>query len=198
MSRKNPWFDSYAERARQEGYPARSVYKLTEMDKRFRLLRPGDRVLDLGCAPGSWLLYAARRVGPKGRAVGLDRNPVSVTLPKNAESFAADVFALSPEERERLRGPFDVVLSDMAPDTTGNKDVDALRSAGLCEMALSLAILLLGSEGIFVCKIFQGEGFDSFLAAVKKNFAGVRLAKPAACRRESREIYVVATKKKNG
>ena len=194
---KNPWFDHYAERAKKEGYPARSVYKLEEIHKRFRLFRQEMSVLDLGCAPGSWLLYAARQVGGKGRAVGLDRNPVAIALPKNARSMAVDIFELSEHDRELLGGGYDVVLSDMAPDTTGFRDVDAIRSAALCEAALNLACEVLKPGGGFVCKIFQGEGFDAFFRLVKNRFSGARLFKPEACRKESREIYIIASGKKS-
>ena len=194
---KNPWFDHYAERAKKEGYPARSVYKLEEIHKRFRLFKQGMRVLDLGCAPGSWLLYAARQVGGKGQVIGLDRNPVSIALPKNARSMAVDIFELSETGREELGADYDVALSDMAPDTTGFRDVDAIRSAALCDEALNLVCGLLKPGGAFVCKIFQGEGFDPLFASVKKRFSGARLFKPEACRKESREIYIIATGKKS-
>src|SRR5687768_5337254 len=109
--------DHYARRAKKEGRPARSVYKLEEIDGRWRLLRRGDRVLDLGCAPGSWMQYAAERVGPGGRVVGYDLAPVTIRLPPQAEAHVADVFALDPAG---LGGPFDVVVSDMAPSTMGD------------------------------------------------------------------------------
>lgn len=194
---KNPWFDHYAERAKKEGYPARSVYKLEEIHKRFRLFRQGMKVLDLGCAPGSWLMYAARQVGGAGSVTGLDRNPVSIALPKNARSMAVDIFELSEKDRGFLGEGFDVALSDMAPDTTGFRDVDAIRSAALSEVALNFSCEVLKPGGSFVCKIFQGEGFDAFFLSVKKRFSSARLFKPVACRKESREIYIIAIGKKS-
>ncbi|MBU0517214.1 MAG: RlmE family RNA methyltransferase [Proteobacteria bacterium] len=159
------------------------------MDRRHSLLRPGDRVLDLGCHPGSWLKYAADRVGRRGRVIGVDLEPTPAAA-ANVRTVAADVFALEPESL----GPdeFDVVLSDMAPSTIGHAFTDAARSAALAERALELALRLLKPGGRFVAKIFLGEGEARLRDLVRGHFGRVKFAKPTAVRRRSREVYLIA------
>jgi 23S rRNA (uridine2552-2'-O)-methyltransferase len=183
--------DHYATRARREGFAARSAYKLEEIDRRRRLLRPGQRVLDLGCAPGSWLQYAARRVGPSGQVLGVDLEPVGLALPPQVRVITADVLALSGEELLGEGPPFDLVLSDMAPRTSGIKGADAARSAGLARRALALAASLLRPGGALLVKVFQGAE----LPALRKEFAAaferVSLEKPKASRAESVEVFLL-------
>ncbi len=192
---KNPWADHLTRKARKEKYPARSVYKLEEVQKKHRLIRPGDRVLDLGCAPGSWLMYAAREA-KGGEAVGIDLKPVTAGLPANARALTGD--ALDPDAGAlgKIDGLFDVVLSDMAPATTGRKEVDAARSFALCMAALSIARRRLREGGRFCCKIFTGEDFETFAEAVKAAFRQTRIYKPKSSRKASKEIYIIATGKK--
>lgn len=190
MGRSNPYTaDRFSRRAKAEGYAARSVYKLQEMDRRHALLRPGDRVLDLGCHPGSWLEYAAQRVGPRGQVVGVDLEPTPAAA-ANVRTVAADVFDLDPESL----GPdaFDVVLSDMAPSTIGHAFTDAARSAALAERALELALRVLKPGGRFVAKIFLGEGEARLRDQVRGHFNRVKFAKPEAVRQRSREVYLIA------
>jgi 23S rRNA (uridine2552-2'-O)-methyltransferase len=125
---RNRWEDHYTRKARKENFPARSVYKLQEMQKRYRLIHPGNRVLDLGCAPGSWLKYAAQITGPRGYVLGLDLKPVNLKLPGHAQAIVADIFDLSDDVTQMLQRRFHCILSDMAPATTGHRDVDAARS----------------------------------------------------------------------
>lgn len=187
--------DHLSKKAKVDKYPARSVYKLQEIQKKFNILKKGDAVLDLGCCPGSWLLYAADVVGPSGSAVGFDLNPVTVALPPQASAHVADIF-----DRDLLsfapQGGWNVVLSDMAPSTTGNKNTDAARSFNLAEAALNLAGQHLCVGGSFVCKIFQGEDFQNFTNMVKNMFKQGKIFKPDACRSDSRETYVVGINKK--
>jgi len=190
LGRSNPYTaDRFSRRAKAEGYAARSVYKLQEMDRRHSLLRPGDRVLDLGCHPGSWLEYAADRVGPRGQVVGVDLQPTTAAA-ANVQTVAADVFDLEPESL----GPdaFDVVLSDMAPSTIGHAFTDAARSAALAERALELALLVLKPGGRFVAQIFLGEGEARLRDQVRSHFNRVKFAKPEAVRQRSREVYLIA------
>lgn len=187
--------DHFSRQAKADKFPARSVYKLQEIQKKFKIIKKGDAVLDLGCCPGSWLLYAAKEVGPTGSAVGLDLNPVTEALPPQASAHVADIFdfdiaSLAPESS------WDVVLSDMAPNTSGNKNTDAARSFNLAEAALRLAGQHLRVGGNFACKIFQGEDFQNFTNMVKKMFAQCKIFKPDACRSESRETYVIGIDKK--
>jgi len=190
----NRWEDHYTRKARQEKYPARSVYKLKEIQARFRLMRAGDRVLDLGCAPGSWLLYAAEVVGTGGMALGIDLQPVALHLPVQARAMVGDV--LHGETLPGIDGErFTVLLSDMAPATSGNRVVDHARSLDLCEAALLLAERLLCPGGFFVCKIFQGEDFGAFTARVRAQFRSLQLFKPKSSRKASREIFVIGMDK---
>ena len=195
-SKHKKWADHYTRRAQKEHYPARSVYKLQELQKRFNLVRSGDRVLDLGCAPGSWTLYAAKLVGKNGRVIGIDKQAVKERLPNNVETTVGDIFRLEADGSPILEQQFDVVLSDMAPSTTGRKDVDAARSADLCRAALSLAETLLSTGGNFCCKIFTGEDAKPFSETVKSSFRQVRLFKPQSSRKASKEVFVVGLGKK--
>ncbi|MGD9010569.1 MAG: RlmE family RNA methyltransferase, partial [Desulfobacteraceae bacterium] len=127
-SKKNRWQDHYSRKAQKEKFAARSVYKLAEIQQKHHLIRKGDRVLDLGCAPGSWLQYAAQQIGPGGQVVGVDLKPVTIHLPDTVQVITGDIDALFQKGDERLEAGFKVVLSDMAPATTGNKHADAARS----------------------------------------------------------------------
>lgn len=181
--------DSYGRRAKREGYAARSVYKLEEIDEKVGLLRRGARVLDLGAYPGSWTAYAAERVQREGKVVGIDLQPFRGALPPNAEMRQGDVFAL---DVAALGGPgsFDVVMSDMAPATSGHRFTDQARSFELFMRALSIASEVLAPGGAFVAKLFQGGDFDEARRAVAERFETVKLVKPKATRSESIELFV--------
>ena len=197
-SRQQP--DYYAKKARQDNFPARSVYKLQEIQKKNRLIQKGSRVLDLGCAPGSWLKYAAELTGDRGRVVGIDQKPVTETLPAHVQVLTEDVMALAADPDKcasLLGGQADVVLSDMAPATSGKKDVDAARSYHLSRAALDIAGRVLAPGGAFVCKIFQGEDFESYIQSVKSVFHSYKIYKPRSTRKESRETYVIGVRKKH-
>ena len=191
--KKRRWQDHYSEQARKEKYPARSVYKLKEAQKKFRLIKTGDRVLDLGCSPGSWLLYAAELTGKQGRVLGIDLQSVTCQLPPQAETLKADVLSVDRVwfEKQDLLNGFDVVLSDMAPATSGNKMRDAIRSYQLCQAALNVAEMALKPGGSFMCKIFQGQEFKKFSEAVKSRFRNHRIFKPRSSRKESKEIFIL-------
>ncbi|MEE8541452.1 MAG: RlmE family RNA methyltransferase, partial [Desulfobacterales bacterium] len=126
--KRNRWDDHYSITARRERFPARSVYKLKEIQKKYRIIQPGHKVLDLGCSPGSWLLYAASQAGPGGEVIGFDLKPVSIQVPPNVSIHTGDILSLDQTFRDLIGNGFNVTLSDMAPDTTGNKNVDAARS----------------------------------------------------------------------
>ena len=187
----DPWHDYYAKRAREEGYPARSVYKLKEIQKRFGILRKGSRVLDLGCCPGAWLLFALSVVGDRGFVVGVDIIPLTLQLPSNVRFVQHDVLAWDESLLEAVGTNFQIVLSDMSPSTTGNKFVDAQRSLQLSESALAISARVLRPEGTFVCKIFQGSDLKNFSDKVKRSFGRVTHFKPKSSRKASKEIYVV-------
>lgn len=189
--------DPYVAMAKQEGYRARSAFKLIELDDKFRFLSAGKRVVDLGAAPGGWTQIAVKRVKSTPEnpmVVGLDlleMAPIAgakTTQLDFLDDSAPDVL------KEMLGGhKADVVLSDMAPNTTGMKDIDHLRIMGLLETAYAFACEILNPDGAFIAKIFQGGTEQNLLAEMKRNFTSVKHAKPPASRKESSEFYVVAT-----
>ncbi|MBL8605048.1 MAG: RlmE family RNA methyltransferase [Myxococcales bacterium] len=188
--------DRFTAKAHAEGYPARSVYKLEEIDRRCNtLVRQGMRVLDLGAAPGSWTRYVANKVGPRGKVVALDLNPLKVATPPYVTRLELDIFKTPVGEMAAL-GPFDLVLSDMAPHTSGMKEADAWRSVELVERAAEIAEAALVPGGAFVAKIFQGVGFEEIRNRLRLQYGTLRLLKPEASRRESVEIFLVGLSKK--
>ena len=182
--------DAYFRKARNEGFAARAVYKLEDIDRQLRLFRPGARVLDLGCRPGSWMQYALKVVGPYGKVVGVDRLPLPSPV-AGAQVIVADIFTLSDDELLCGLAAYDVVLSDMAPDTTGIRATDQARSANLVTEALARAERLLAPLGAFVAKVFQSPDVDGLRKRMGQRFGEVRLLKPEASRRQSTEIYLV-------
>jgi len=182
--------DHFHQRAQRAGFRARAVFKLEEIDRTNRLLQSGQRVLDLGCAPGSWLQYASSKVGPRGHLVGIDRAEILGIA--NARLLVGDVLTVTPDELLGELSAFDVVLSDMAPDTTGIRHVDQARSEALFERALEVARLTLAPGGHFVGKLFQGPEFKRLIDACRGAFASVKIEKPASSRAFSIEQYVVA------
>jgi 23S rRNA (uridine2552-2'-O)-methyltransferase len=193
---KNKWQDHYSRRAKKEKFAARSVYKLAEIQKKHALIKKGDRVLDLGCAPGSWLQFAAQQTGERGRVVGVDLKPVTIALPSHVHVLTGDIDDLFQDESRPLGSSFKVVLSDMAPTTTGNKHADAVRSFVLCETALEVTREMLVPGGHFVCKIFQGEDFKAFCDMVKARFGRMHIFKPQSSRKGSKEIFIIGLDKK--
>lgn len=185
--------DPYVAAARAAGYRSRAAFKLVELDEKFRLLKPGGRVVDLGCAPGGWVQVALRAVGDRGQVVGLDLLPVD---PVPGATILQGDFQDAEVEKAveaALGGQADLVLSDMAPNTTGHAATDHLRIMGLAELALDFALRVLAPGGGFVAKVFQGGSEKAFLDTLKARFATVRHAKPPASRKDSAELYVVAT-----
>ncbi len=185
--------DHYFLKAKNENYPARSVYKLKELNKKFKLFKKGMKVLDLGAAPGSWSLGAAEYVGPQGLVVACDIQTTETHFPRNVIFHQEDVFNRSAEFEEVLQkyAPFDCVMSDMAPATTGTRFTDQARSFDLCLEAFEVAKKYLKPQGIFICKIFMGPDFQVLAKELKPHFASVRNFKPASSRAESKEIFTV-------
>ena len=186
--------DKYFKRAKKENYAARSVYKLKEMDKRFNLFRKGQTVLDLGAAPGSWTQFAGERVGPEGRVLGVDIQETKHSFPGNIVFLQADVFSDSPELLEAMAPlvPFDLVISDMAPKTTGIKFADQANSLELCERAFEVAAKHLKRGGHFVVKIFESGDTKDYADSLRQSFGKVKYFKPYSSRSESKEIFIVA------
>jgi len=198
MFRKNKPREYYTVKAREEGYPARSVYKLKEIDEKYHIFRKGDKVLDLGCAPGSWLIYIAKKIRNQGKVIGLDiKNIKKINGFDNIFFAKVDILRAKKEEFEKINKKFglkdyNVIVSDLAPKTCGIKFVDSAKSYELSKKALDIAKIFLVDEGNFVCKIFEGEMTNNFLEETKKNFKFVKKFRPKAIRKRSKEIYIVA------
>jgi 23S rRNA (uridine2552-2'-O)-methyltransferase len=187
--------DPYVAEARRLGYRSRAAFKLIELDDRFRLLLPGRRVVDLGCAPGGWTQVAVSRSGAgtgRGKVLGIDIAETAAIA--GATILRADIFdpGLASAIRIQLGELADVVLSDMAPSTTGHASTDHLRIVALAEAAFAVAADILKTGGSFVVKVFQGGAEGALLAELKQSFAELRHAKPPASRAQSAETYVVA------
>jgi len=185
--------DPYVRAAQASGYRSRAAFKLLEIDDKVRLLKPGARVVDLGAAPGGWTQVSLERIAPGGRVVALDllaMDPVSgaIVLQGDFQDAAAEQAVLA-----ALAGQADLVLSDMAPNTTGHNATDHLRIMALAELALDFAVRVLAPGGGFVTKVFQGGTEKALLEQLKLRFAVVRHIKPPASRKDSSELYVVAT-----
>jgi 23S rRNA (uridine2552-2'-O)-methyltransferase len=189
MTRAQP--DAFYRRAKKEGYAARSVYKLAEMDRRYQLLRRGQAVLDLGCHPGSWLQYAAQKVGPRGLVVGVDMQPLAFQLPANARFVQADLLEINPIDLRPFAPEYDLVLSDAAPRTTGVTHADVAQSLGLAAKALELARGLLKPRGTLVVKVYYGTEADGLIKEIKAAFEMGKGYKPSATKAGSKETYIL-------
>ncbi|NUO47470.1 MAG: RlmE family RNA methyltransferase [Polyangiaceae bacterium] len=194
---KNPYRkpDVHTRAAKQQGFPARSVFKLEEIDKRVRLLKPGMRVLDLGAAPGSWSMYAAGVIGKSGRLLAIDLDPITVSLGPSATFFQGDAFDVTSEVFAE-HGPFDVVLSDMAPRTSGSRDADQFKSYELVMRALDVARAHGKPGSSFVAKIFMSPDYEKARASVRETYEEVRTLRPETVRKNSFEVFLVALKKR--
>ena len=184
--------DHYFLRAKQEEYPARSVYKLQEIEKRFHIFSAGQKVLDLGAAPGSWSLYAAKKI-KDGKVLSVDLQTTETSFPANIEYIQQDVFSDSEELQALLDKyiPFDVIISDMAPKTSGIKFSDQAFSLELCERAFELARKHLKVKGHFVVKIFEGPDVRGYVDSLRPFFSSVKIFKPKSSRPESKETFII-------
>jgi 23S rRNA (uridine2552-2'-O)-methyltransferase len=193
--------DEYVQRAQREGWRSRAVYKLEELDQKYRLIKPGMTIVDLGAAPGGWSQYAAKVVGRNGQIFALDILPME---PLSDVRFLQGDFreeAVLERFRAELAGsdgvrPIDLVMSDMAPNISGVGAVDQPRAMYLVELAVEFARAHLRPGGTFICKVFQGEGFDSLVRQLRQEFARVVVRKPKASRPRSSEVYLVASDRK--
>lgn len=187
--------DYYYKKAKKDKYPARSVYKLEEAQAKYKIIKRGDSVLDLGCYPGSWSIYASELAGPKGVVVGVDLQQAD----QAGRADGAPIHWLCQDITEpefipmvrKIRPSFRVLISDMAPRTTGNKWADAQQSLNLVYTSLEIAEELLLENGNYICKVFQGEDFPKFVEEIKKRFTMAKVLKPKSSRIESREVFVL-------
>jgi 23S rRNA (uridine2552-2'-O)-methyltransferase len=185
--------DFYARKAKQENFAARSVYKLEAIDQKFKLLKQGQELLDLGCSPGSWSQYASQKIGSKGKIMGIDLTEMKIALP-NAIFIQGDILTGSVSKwllEAGFQTQLDGVISDMAPNTTGVKITDQSRSLALCEMAFSVATQHLRKGGYFICKIFDGPDVQQFREGIRPYFGKLSLLKPESTRKESKEFFII-------
>jgi len=190
--------DSYTIKARKEGYPARSVYKLEEIQKNNRIIKPGDRVLDVGAAPGSWTLFTHRElIKGHGQIIAVDLNPLGINpIPPTVTEIVGDAFSKEIRDQLIALGPYDAIISDAAPKTSGIRTVDTYRSEWLAEQVVLLADEQLKKHGNLVIKIFQGGGQQEVLHLMRKKYTKAKTIKPKACRSDSFELYLVGLDKK--
>jgi len=186
--------DRYFKKAKHEGYRSRAAYKLLELQQRFRLLRSGDSVVDLGAAPGGWLQVAAKIVGPKGKIVGVDLERIEPLLQSNITLLRGDITDSEIQQRieQLLNGHADCVISDMAPKLSGIRDTDMARCSELNRVALDAAIHLLRRNGLLLIKSFISDDLRDFTAELKRHFDAIHRTKPDATRQGSSEFYFIA------
>ncbi len=190
--------DKYFYKAKKDGYKARSAYKLEEIQNKFKIIKKNDHILDLGCYPGSFLQYISKIISTNGIAIGLDLNEVKNLKLNNIKTFKLDIFDNTKTDAILTPYLFDVITADLAPKTTGIKDIDHARSIELNEQVFSIAKRYLKKDGSIITKIFTGEDFDQFITQLKKSFLRIKIYKPKASRDRSKEVYIIAKKfKKN-
>lgn len=185
--------DPYVKKAQQEGYRSRAVYKLLELHEKDRIFKPGMTVVDLGAAPGGWSQLVVKLIKPKGRVIAMDILPME---PIEGVDFMQGDFGEEATLQALLQkiapNKADWVISDIAPNMSGNESVDIPRSMYLAELAFDFALQVLNKQGGFLIKLFQGEGFDALLTMIRQHFTTVAIRKPKASRGRSREVYIVA------
>ena len=188
MYRKDRKNEFYTMLAKKEGYPARSVYKLKEIDEKYKIIKESNRVLDLGCAPGSWLLYISQKVGNKGKVIGVDIEEIKI--PQKANIIFVKKSTSDLKEPD-FKDKFEVVVSDLSPKTSGVKFLDVGKSLELAEKSFEIAKLFLLPGGNFVCKVFESEASDKFFKKVQNLFVFTKRFRPKAVIRRSKEFYVI-------
>lgn len=189
--------DHYYHKAKEENYAARSIYKLEEINQKFKIIKHGMNVLDLGAAPGSWSQYLSQEVGEQGHVLGIDLISVGLTLP-NATFIHADLRDINLEsiiQEHGIKPMFDGVFSDMAPKTTGIRVTDQARSTELCELALEVAQKFLKLKGCLVIKFFHSEDFESLKKKMQSQYKRVEVLRPKSTRKESKEVFLIGIDK---
>jgi len=179
--------NSWTKKAKKESYPARSIYKLQEINQKYKIIKKGDWVLDLGAAPGSWLIFLSREVDYDGKIIGVDINDLKIELPQNVFFIKEDIYKFQTKDK------FDVIVSDLAAHTTGVEFADVEETLELCWQAFKIVKESLKQGGSFICKVFEGEGTEDFFKEIKKGFEFAKRFKPMASRKQSREIYFIGT-----
>jgi len=190
--------DHYYLKAKYEGYRSRAAYKLIEINEKFRIFKKGQKVLDLGASPGGWSQVASKRIGNRGKVIAIDKAYISPFKEKNIEILSKDIFDknLGTILIDNF-GKIDVIISDCAPNISGDYSRDHTTQIYLATRALDLALKILNEKGAFVCKLFQGSDLQDFVSQCRKNFEKTKLFKPKASRKKSAEIYLVSLNLKN-
>lgn len=193
MYRKDKKEEFYTQQAHKENYPARSIYKLKEIDERFKIIKRGDIVLDIGSAPGSWLLYVSKKIGERGLVFGIDIQELKIEKKDNIIFLNKDIkdFDFLGYFKDKK---FNLIIADLSPKTTGIKSIDSAMSLELAEMAFDIAQKTLKNKGNFICKVFESQDTKNFLKEVSFCFKDVRKFIPKAVAKRSREFYIVAKK----
>jgi len=189
--------DARTKAAKAQGFPARSVFKLEEIDRRVKLLRAGQKVLDLGAAPGSWSLYASQKIGPSGRVLAIDLQEIRQAFPPNVRVSQGDALTIETAELSAF-APYDVVLSDMAPNTSGSKIRDQAGSLELCLRALDVALALGKVGSHFVAKIFMSGDFQVARKIAGERYEKCQVIRPEGTRQQSTEVFIVGLGAKGG
>ncbi len=184
--------DFWSKKAKKEGFAARSIYKLDEINKKFNLIKEGQNILDLGCAPGSWSQFISEKIGETGTLIGIDYKQITVNL-KNAHFIYGNFLREHNQEKIMSFGPYDGIVSDMAPDTTGDKLTDCYASSELVNTALDFSYRYLKKGGFFVAKIFQGGDEINIMESIKNSFTFSKWFKPDSCRKKSFEIFIIGS-----
>lgn len=189
--------DPYVELAKKEGYRSRAAYKIIEINNKFKIFKRGQVVIDLGCAPGSWSQIVQNRIGNQGKLIGVDL--LDIEPIKGMEFIKGDFLSeeIETQLKEIIDGKVDIIMSDMAANTTGHNQTDHIRTMALCEAAYDFAIQYLKEGGVFIAKTFRGGTEGELLGNIKKKFKTVRHFKPESSRKESPEMYIVAVGFKN-
>lgn len=188
MYRKDRQNEFYTTLAKKEGYPARSIYKLKEIDEKYKIIKKDSRVLDLGCAPGSWLLYVSQKVGNKGKVIGVDTEEIKIPKKTNIVFIKRSVFDLRASD---FKDKFEAVVSDLSPKTSGVKFLDTGKCLELAEKSFEIAKSVLLPGGNFVCKIFENESGDIFFKKVENCFDFAKRFRPKAVTKKSKEFYII-------
>jgi 23S rRNA (uridine2552-2'-O)-methyltransferase len=191
MFRQDKKNEFYTILAKKSGYPARSVYKLKEINAKYKIFKKGDRVLDLGCSPGSWLLYISQKIGQQGQVIGVDLEKIKIPQKANIVFMQRNIFDLKESD---LKNKFAAVVSDLAPKTSGHAFSDAFKSLELAEQSLKIVESVLLPGGNFVCKLFENESTNKFFKKVKNCFAFAKRFRPQAVSKKSKELYIIGQK----
>jgi len=188
MFRQDKQNEFYTILAKKDGYPARSVYKLKEIDEKYKIFKKGDRVLDLGCSPGSWLLYISQKVGKQGKVIGIDLEEIKIPQKANIVFIKKSVFDL---KESSFKDKFEAVVSDLSPKTSGVEFLDAAKSLELAERSFEIAKSVLLPYGNFVCKLFENESSNEFFKKVENCFDFAKRFRPKAVIKKSKEFYII-------